>query len=145
MRRSSTWVMFLFALFAEAPAFAQQELPAVQPESRVARQGSNFDRLSTLRREVTVSRAQVGQGAATQRQNSSLGQPQRAAQPSAIHAQTTPHTFFPGMRASQGPNKNVPQLRSRTSGRAGFLAPGVGIGTGAARTNSGRSLGKTSR
>src|SRR5271157_4861951 len=152
MRRSSSGLSFLFALLSAAPAFAQQE-PQVaqqgpqvaQPASRVARQGSNFDRVSTLRHEVTVGPAQVGQGAPSQRQTSRLGQPQRASQPTSVQVRTTPHTFYPGMRGSQGPNKNVPQLKSRTSGRAGFLPPGMFMNSGAARTSSARSPGKTSR
>ena len=152
MRRSPSELSFLFALLSAAPAFAQQEPQAAQqgtqagqPASRVARQGSNFDRLSTLRHEVTVGPAQVGQGTSSQRQTSSLGQPQRASQPTSVKLQTTPHTFFPGMRGSQGPNKNVPQLKSRTPGRAGVLPPGMLMNSGAARTNSARAPGKTSR
>jgi len=76
------------------------------------------------------------------RQPSSLGQPQSASQPS-VHVQSTPHTFYPGMRSSQGPNKNVPQLRS--SGRAGIMTPGMFMNSGAARTSPPRSAGKTSR
>jgi hypothetical protein len=145
MRRSFSGLAFLFTLFFTAPAFAQQELQVAQPGSSVARQGANFDRVSTMRHEVTISQAQVGQGTASQRQTSSLGQSQRASRPTSVQTQTTPHTFFPGMRAGQGPNKNVPQLRSHTSGRSGLLVPGVGINPGAARTNSARSSGKPSR
>lgn len=145
MRRSASGLSFLFALLSAAQAFAQQEPQAAQPASRVARQGSSFDRVSTLRHEMTVGPAQIGQGAPSQRQTSSLGQPQRASQPTSVHVQTTPHTFYPGMRGSQGPNKNVPQLKSRTSGRAGFLPPGMFMNSGAARTSSARSPGKTSR
>ena len=125
MRRSPSELSFLFALLSAAPAFAQQEPQAAQqgtqagqPASRVARQGSNFDRLSTLRHEVTVGPASRP-GNFFPAQTSSLGQPQRASQPTSVKLQTTPHTFFPGMRGSQGPNKNVPQLKSRTPGRAG--------------------------
>ena len=85
--------------------------------------GSNFDRLSTLRHEVTVGPARVGQGTSSSARTSSLGQPQRASQPTSVKLQTTPHTFFPGMRGSQGPNKNVPQLRESYPGTARGLAP----------------------
>ncbi len=123
MRHSSAWVMFLFALFAETPAFAQQEFQAVQPESRIARQGSNFDRLSTLRREVTVSQAQVGQGAAPQRQNSSLGQPQRAATTVGYPRSDDPAHIFPGDASQPGPQQECPTAQESHLGTRRVFGP----------------------
>jgi hypothetical protein len=152
MQRLTSGLLFLFTLLSAAPAFAQQE-PALgqqgrlvpqegvqvgQPVSKVAGQGSNFDRVSTVRHEVTVSPVRAGQGAPSERRSSSLGQDQRPSQPMSVRVRTTPHTFYPGMRASQGPNKNVPQLRSRTSGGAGFLVPGMMTNVGSARASSAR-------
>jgi len=122
------------------------------PSAALAQQGSNFNRLNTVRREVTVSpaRAAPGQGggaptetsipgelgadplrpytggtmAATSSSRSSSGsQTRRTSQPMSVQTRTTPHTFYPGMRAAQGPNRNVaPRC---THSRAAFLAPGM--------------------
>jgi hypothetical protein len=122
------------------------------PSAALAQQGSNFNRLNTVRREVTVSPARAGPGqgggaptetsmpgelgadplrpytggtmAATSSSRSSSGsQTRRTSQPMSVQTRTTPHTFYPGMRAAQGPNRNVaPQC---THSRAAFLAPGM--------------------
>ena len=65
-----------------------------------------------------------GTMAATSSSRSSSGsQTRRTSQPMSVQTRTTPHTFYPGMRAAQGPNRNVaPQC---THSRAAFLAPGM--------------------
>jgi hypothetical protein len=142
MRRvwGSKLTLALVLLAAESQALAQQ--------------GPNFNRVNTLRREVTVSPARAGQAAgsltatstrgafaadplrpysrgtpaaaAASSSTSSWGQePRRAAQPMSVQTRTTPHTFYPGMRTAQGPNRNVAPLGRCTKGRAAFLAPGM--------------------
>jgi hypothetical protein len=152
MQRLTSGLLFLFTLFSVAPAFAEQEPPlgqqglpvphqgvqVGQPVSKVAGQGSYFDRVSTVRHEVTVSPVRAGQGAPSQRQSSSLGQSQSPSQPMSVRVRTTPHTFYPGMRGSQGPNMNVPQLGSPASGRAAYFAPGILPNVGGARASSAR-------
>ena len=120
------------------------------PSAALAQQGSNFNRLNTVRREVTVSPARAGPGqgggAPTETSmpgelgadplrpytggtmaaagNSSSGsQTRRTSQPMSVQTRTTPHTFYPGMRAAQGPNRNV--APRYTHSRAAFLAPGM--------------------
>jgi len=124
------------------------------PAAALAQQGSNFNRLNTVRREVTVSPARAGPGqgggaltetsmpgelgadplrpytggtmaaAGNSSSSSSSGsQTRRTSQPMSVQTRTTPHTFYPGMRAAQGPNRNVaPRC---THSRAAFLAPGM--------------------
>ncbi len=127
------------------------------PLAAVGQQGSNFNRLNTLRREVTVSPSPAGQnqvgdaqaGTPTRGQfgtdplrpytagtpssagssSSSLGsQSRRKSQPMSVQTRTTPHTFYPGMRAAQGPNRNVPSPSTRS--RTPVLIPGL-MGAGA--------------
>ena len=120
------------------------------PAAALAQQGSNFNRLNTVRREVTVSPARAGQGQgggaltetsmpgefgadplrpytggtmAAASSSSSGSQTRRTSQPMSVQTRTTPHTFYPGMRAAQGPNRNVPSRC--THSRAAFLAPGM--------------------
>jgi hypothetical protein len=130
------------------------------PLAALAQQGPNFNRLNTVRREVTVSPAPAGQGqgngaltapslrgefdanplrpyaagtTAAAGSSSSSSQPRRTSQPMTVQTRTTPHTFYPGMRAAQGPNRNVaPQS---THSRATFLAPGM-MSPGAGMTGS---------
>ena len=137
-------------------------LTLVAPGSpTLGQQGTTFDRLSTVRHEVTVSRSRGGQagdlpGPSSVRGNSSadplrpyasrssgtassgsstwsLGQPsRRAGGPPSVQVRSTPHTFYPGMRASQGPNASLLLPRRSTQSRAGALAPGMfspGYGT----------------
>ncbi len=120
------------------------------PAAAPAQQGSNFNRLNTVRREVTVSPARAGPGRgggaltetsmpgelgadplrpytggtmAAAGSSSSGSQTRRTSQPMSVQTRTTPHTFYPGMRAAQGPNRNVaPRC---THSRAAFLAPGM--------------------
>jgi hypothetical protein len=120
------------------------------PAAAPAQQGSNFNRLNTVRREVTVSPARAvpgrGGGALTETSmpgelgadplrpytggtmaasssSSSGSQTRRTSEPMSVQTRTTPHTFYPGMRAAQGPNRNVaPRC---THSRAAFLAPGM--------------------
>ncbi len=119
-----------------------------------AQQGPNFNRVNTLRREVTIT---PGAGAAVQEADAaaaspakgakaararrpsavrvpeaggfSLGNPGsgRLASPPTVTVRTTPHAFYPGMRNAQGPNRNVPTLKRSTAGR-GFSVPGMGGG-----------------
>jgi hypothetical protein len=131
----------------------------------VAQQGPNFDRVTTLRREVTIGPARAGRasGSATGlsarrspsadplrpytsrtpdagQSFSSLGQkPRRAPEPMSVQVRTTPHTFYPGMRASQGPNLNVPVPRSRTAGRGFFPFPGLMMNPSASPIGAGVS------
>ena len=95
------------------------------PSAALAQQGSNFNRLNTVRREVTVSPARAGPGqggapdrnidargigadplrpytggtmAATSSSRSSSGsQTRRTSQPMSVQTRTTPHTFYPGI------------------------------------------------
>jgi len=164
MRRSASGLAFLFFLLAAAPSFAQlvprvtQPAPQVTqpgpqasqpgpqvspPATRTPQQGSSFDRLSTVRHEVAASPALPSESIPSRSQTTSLGQSQTASRPASAHLRTAPHTFFPGMRSSQGPNKNVPQIRG--AGRAGLMTPGMFLNSGAARTSPARSPGKTSR
>ena len=160
MRRLTSGLIFLTTLVSGASVFAQQQTlsgqqgvvgqrqgaqgaPAGQPASPVAERGSRFDRVSTTRHEVTRSPAQSGQaGLARGQSQFSLGQSQTQSQskPMSTRVRSTPHTFFPGMRAGQSSNKNIPQLGSRT-GRAGYLLPGGGMNGGTARSSSARSRG----
>ena len=99
------------------------------PPSRVPRQGSNFDRVSTFKHQVTIGPARAGQGSA-QQPVTSLGQTQRAARPLSIQRRSSAHTFYPGMRGSQSPNMNLPQYRSRNSRSRSpgvFMNPGAGM------------------
>ena len=142
MRRLRNWVLPLILplLSTGSPALAQQ--------------GTTFDRLSTVRHEVTVSQSRGGQVADMPGPSSvrgdrsddplrpyasrsagvasssspvlSLGQPsRRAGGPPSVQVRSTPHTFFPGMRASQGPNASLPLPRRSTHSRAGILSPGL--------------------
>ena len=142
MRRVWKWV-FPLGLALSAPGWQAE-----------AQEGTSFDRLSTVRHEVTVSRSRGGQaadlpGASSVRGNSSadplrpytgrssavasssgrswsLGQPSRsAAGPPSVHVRSTPHTFFPGMRAAQGPNASLPLPRRSTRSRGGLVAPSM--------------------
>ena len=149
MRRVWKWALPLgLALVAAgSPALGQE--------------GTTFDRLSTVRHEVTVSRSRGGQagdlpGPSSVRGNSSadplrpytsrssgtassgsptwsLGHPsRRAGGPPSVQIRSTPHTFYPGMRAAQGPNASLPVPRRGTRSPGGVLAPGMfspGVGT----------------
>ena len=140
MRRVWKWALPL-GLALSAPGWQAQE-------------GTTFDRLSTVRHEVTVRRSRAGQatdmpGASSVRGNSSanplrpyasrsssmasssgsywsLGQPSRgAAGPLSVQVRSTPHTFFPGMRAGQSPNASLLLPRRSTQSRGGVLAPSM--------------------
>jgi hypothetical protein len=130
-------------------------LALMAPASQaLAQEGTAFDRLSTVRHEVTVSRSRGGQagdmpGASSVRGHSSanplgpyasrssglasssgpywsLGQPSRgAAGPPSVQVRSTPHTFYPGMRGAQGPNASLLLPRRSTQSRSGVLAPGI--------------------
>ena len=122
----------------------QVEQPGPQtppPPSRVPRQGSSFDRVSTVRHQVTVGPARGGRGAA-QPPVTSLGQTQRAARPLSVRTRSSAHTFYPGMRGSQGPNMNVPQYRGRNSR---FMSPGMFMNFGAARGGAARPAARIGR
>jgi len=108
MRRSSSGLSFLFALLSTAPAFAQQEPQVAQPASRVARQGSNFDRVSTLRHEVTVGPAQVGQGAPSQRQTSSPGSAPACLPADVCSGPDDPTHVLPRYARQPGPQQERP-------------------------------------
>jgi hypothetical protein len=137
MRRASAiGLSLLLALVATgSPALGQQ--------------GPNFNRVNTLRREVTVSPGSdaVAQEAAnpaaspkeaarsSSRRASarampaagsfSLGNPGpgRPVSPPSVQVRTTPHSFYPGMRAAQGLNRNVP-VHKRSRGGVGLMGPG---------------------
>jgi hypothetical protein len=134
----------------------------------LGQQGPNFNRVNNLRREVTIT---PGSGAAQDADAStpapakrataararrapsrqpeadsfSLGNPGtgRAAAPPSIQVRTTPHTFYPGMRSAQGPNRNVPTLRRPTS-RGGVSMPGM-MGGGLGLPGPSLSPGRTHR
>ena len=125
--------------------------------------GKTFDRLSTVRHEVTVSRSRGGQagdmpGPSSVRGNSSADPlrpyasrpsgtastsssnleprpaftPRWSGGPPTVQVQSTPHTFYPGMGAAQGPNASLPVPRSGMRSRGAVLAPGMfspGVGT----------------
>jgi len=100
------------------------------PAAALAQQGSNFNRLNTVRREVgelgaDPLRPYTGgtMAAAGSSSLSSGSQTRGTSQPMSVPTRTTPHTFYPGMRAAQGPNRNVPPRC--THSRAAFLAPGM--------------------
>lgn len=163
MRRFSPELWFLGAVLAAAPALAQQApapAPAIAPgqapdglpglhtpppSSRVARQGSNFDRVSTSRREVRVGRARAGRGMPAAGPALSLGQAQAAERPLSLQSRTSPHTFYPGMRASQSPNLNVPIYRSRSPRMGRFMYPGMNMYSGLGGTAPARAPGRISR
>ena len=110
----------------------------VAPAMAQAPQSPNFNRTKTVRREVTAGPARGG-GATTRRPDSirtpgpatstgsqSSGSP-RAGQPMSVQVRSTPHAFYPGMRASQGPNFNVAPTGRGKTGRAGAPMPGMTI------------------
>lgn len=112
------------------------------PSSRIPRQGSSFDRVATVRHQVTVGPARAGKGAAAQAPATSLGQTQSARRPLSVQSRSSAHTFYPGMRSSQSPNMNIPQYRSRSSR---FMYPGMFMNSGMGRPGAARSPGKTGR
>jgi hypothetical protein len=120
-----------------------------------AQQSPNFNRVTTLRREVMVRPMRTGQDvgpgltesaargavpgdplrpytgrtpaapSSARSYSSGSQEPRRPVQPMSVQVRTTPHTFYPGMRTGQGPNRNVAPYGRGTTGRAGFLAPGM--------------------
>jgi hypothetical protein len=128
----------------------------------VAQQDSNFNRVTTLRREVMGRTTGTDQDSAVSpREPASRGtnvadplrpymrapgapsssqgnrRPQRALQPMPVQVRTTPHTFYPGMRSGQSVNRNVPIHRRSAQSRMGFMPFGA--------MNPVPSLGKTHR
>jgi hypothetical protein len=137
MSRTFGLVSFAIIMAAAIPAWAQQ--------------AASFNRVTTVRREVTAGPAQGGQNAArsltqtasrqgnstrldaTRAQaassssahpNSSWNQePRRALPPVPTQVTNTPHSYYPNMRAGQSINRNVAQRRC-TQSRAGFITSG---------------------
>ena len=136
MRRTFGLVSLGITVVAAMPAWAQQ--------------AATFNRVTTVRREVTAGSAQAGQNAArsltptvsrqggstrvdaTRAQgvsssahpNSSWNlEPRRELPPVLNQVSTTPHSYYPSMRAGQSANRNVAPRRC-TQGRAGFLTSG---------------------
>jgi hypothetical protein len=127
-------------------------LAAVSPA--LAQQGPNFNRVTTLRREVMVGPMRAGRDASYLTETASRGaamddplrpytrrapgasseahpysswnqEPRRALPPVPVQTRTTPHTYYPGMRSGQSLNRNIATHGRCTQSRAGFLAPGV--------------------
>jgi hypothetical protein len=137
MRRTFGLVSFAITIAAAMPAWGQQ--------------AASFNRVTTVRREVTAGPGQASQHAArsltqaASRQggstrldavraqaatsssahpNSSWNQePRRELPPVLNQVSTTPHSYYPSMRAGQSANRNVAPRRC-TQGRAGFLTSG---------------------
>lgn len=123
MRRAWGSAMKVTLVLLTAPLAALAQQGPTQP-------GSNFNRLNTVRREVMVSPAQAGQGQettapATSSSWGSSSQLRRVPQPLSVQTRTTPHTFYPGMRAAQGPNRNVAPRYSQSRAPAPLLVPGM--------------------
>jgi hypothetical protein len=125
------------------------------PVMAQAPQSPNFNRTTTVRREVTAGPAWGGQetgavslttpprgtaddlvrpyrtrapGPAASARSRSTGAPTplRAPQPMSIQVRSTPHAFYPGMRTSQGPNLNVASPARQKPGRTGLpMIPGM--------------------
>jgi hypothetical protein len=133
MRSTFGLLSFAVTMVAALPAWGQQ--------------AASFNRVTTVRREVTagagqnaartltptVSRqggstrvdATGAQGASSSAHpNSSWNQEPRRALPQVpTQITTTPHSYYPNMRAGQSINRNVAARRC-TQGRAGFLTSG---------------------
>jgi hypothetical protein len=138
MGRTFGLVSFAITMVAAMPAWAQQ--------------AATFNRVTTVRREVTAGPAQAGQNAtrsltptvsrqggstrldSTRAQaspsssahpNSSWNQePRRALPPVSTQATTIPHSYYPNLRAGQSINRNVATRGRCTQSRAGFLTSG---------------------
>jgi hypothetical protein len=138
MKSTLGLLSFAMTLAAAMPAWAQQ--------------AASFNRVTTVRREVTAGPAQAGQNAArsltqtasrpgnstrfdaaraqaaslpsSAHPNSSWNQePRRALPPVPAQVTTTPHSYYPNMRVGQSINRNVATHRC-TQSRAGFLTSG---------------------
>jgi hypothetical protein len=138
MRGTFGLLSFAITMVVAMPAWAQQ--------------AATFNRVTTVRKEVTAGPAQAGQNAArsltptgsrqggsprldspraqaapssSAHRNSSWSQePSRALPPVPTQVTTTPHTYYPNLRAGQSVNRNVVTRGRCTQGRAGFLTSG---------------------
>jgi hypothetical protein len=130
---------------------------AATAPAALAQAGSNFNRLTTMRREAGGYATRLGNSAAasqtaltessfrgglqadplrpyTSRASAAFSpqhpgsswnsEPQRTLPTEAAPVRVITHTYFPGMRAGQNPNRNVAGGGRCTHSRAGFLSAG---------------------
>lgn len=125
------------------------------PAMAQAPQSPNFNRTTTVRRELTAGPARGGQGtrtvapmtpsrgtaddplrpysmrtpgpaASTRSQSSSAQAELREPRPISVQVRSTPHAFYPGMRSGQGRNLNAVSPNRRTMSRTGLpMMPGM--------------------